>query len=400
MGAVDWADRIALNKLIKPARIWIHASSVGEVKVAETLIRRLRQQDPNLPVHLSVMTAAGYEMAAAIVSSLPEPVGLSYAPADTKRWVRRFLNRLRPKVLIITETEIWPNLIIEAARNGVQLFLVNGRMTTRSFERYMKVSGMILPVVSRYGRCFFKTGEDLERFVTLGLPSDRAEIAGDMKFDTSLTPVSKETIAAERERLGIAPDQFMLVAGSTRSGVDNETDEEEQLLSLYAALKPKFPQLRLVLAPRHLERVDTVARKVQAATLPVAVIDSERTSVGGTDDPVLVVGYIGGLIQLYRAASLAFVGGTLVSKGGHNLLEPVWAGTPVIFGPSLDNVSEASDYIITNRFGARVTDIKEMIELACRLIAGEITFEQRRSDDASQSATDRVMAYLKKAGLV
>jgi 3-deoxy-D-manno-octulosonic-acid transferase len=221
-----------------------------------------------------------------------------------------------------------------------------------------------------------------------------------MKFDTSLTPVSKETIAAERERLGIAPDQFMLVAGSTRSGVDNETDEEEQLLSLYAALKPKFPQLRLVLAPRHLERVDTVARKVQAATLPVAVIDSERTSVGGTDDPVLVVGYIGGLIQLYRAASLAFVGGTLVSKGGHNLLEPVWAGTPVIFGPSLDNVSEASDYIITNRFGARVTDIKEMIELACRLIAGEITFEQRRSDDASQSATDRVMAYLKKAGLV
>ena len=373
------------------------SSSVGEVKVAETLVNQLRRNKPRTRIHLSVMTKAGYQVAG---NALGTTVSLSFLPLDAPFVVRRVLSALDPKLLIITETEIWPTLISQANRRGAKVILVNGRMSSKSVRQYSRVKGLIRSVMQRYTRCFFKTVEDRDRFVLLGLSETKAEVVGDMKFDTTLVPVDSVVLSKIRSKLGIGPDQFLIVAGSTRPGPNGTDNEEEILLQVYTDLKQSHPQTRLVIAPRHLDRVESVARAIEAEGFTVALLDSETADLSSSESDIIVVAYIGGLIQLYQAADIAFVGGTLVPIGGHNLLEPVWAGTPVLFGPSLDNVSEASDHIIANKYGACVSDRTELIGMIESVITDKMKFVRREPDDTTVSATGRVIQWLDGEGLV
>ena len=401
-GSAVWAERLGFGKAIEPVDIWIHASSVGEVKVAETLINRLRRRNEEknkseLRIHLTVMTKAGYEVA---LKSLGSTVSISFLPLDVRFVVRRVLKQLDPKLLIITETEIWPVLISEASAQGTKVILVNGRMSLRSVKQYNRVSGLIRSIMNIYTICFFKSTEDRDRFVSLGLPETNGVVAGDMKFDTTLIPIDAVAKNRIRSDLGVGPDQFLIVAGSTRPGVDDADCEEEIFLKVYTELKQKYPQLRLILAPRHLDRVDTVVKTCRSAKVAVAVLESPTTNLSQSESDVIVVAYIGGLITMYQAADLAFVGGTLVPIGGHNLLEPVWAGTPVLFGPSLDNVAEASDYIITNNYGACVSDRVELTRMIESIIRDQKKFARREPDDTAVSTTGRVIEWLESEGLV
>lgn len=396
-GSVVWQGRLGLDKTLVPVDIWIHASSVGEVKVAETLINRLRRKKSKIKIHLSVMTKAGYQIASASIGAV---VSLSFSPLDARFLVRRLTKRLAPKVMIITETEIWPTLISETAAQGAQLVLVNGRMSTRSAKQYARIGGLIRSVMQNYTRCFFKTAEDMGRFVSLGLPESNGEVAGDMKFDTTLLPADEVTIGQIRTRLGVTPDQFLIVAGSTRPGPDGTENEEMALLQVYKDLKVRFPQAKLILVPRHLDRVDEVMKAAESIGIKTVILDSKTTSLESFDENVIVVAYMGGLVELYQAADIAFVGGTLVPIGGHNLLEPVWSGTPVLFGPSLDNVTEASEYIITNNYGACISEKNELTQMIENMITDKRSFARREATDTAVSATGRVVEYLAGEGLL
>lgn len=399
-GSDLWRERLGLNRRLAPVDIWIHASSVGEVKVAETLINRLKRRQSGVRIHLSVMTKAGYQIALTVVESSGKSVSLSFAPLDARFIVRRLTRKLAPKVMIIAETEIWPVLITEAVAQGAKVILVNGRMSARSVRQYARVGGLTRSVMQAYSRCFFKSAEDQDRFVSLGLPKSKGEVAGDMKFDTTLLPGDRAAVTRIRERLGVRADQFLIVAGSTRPGPNGTDGEELVLVKVYQELKSKFPQVRLVLVPRHLERVDGIVKEIESTGVGVVVFDSPSSSHRSSGESVIVAAYMGGLIELYQAADIAFVGGTLVPIGGHNLLEPVWSGTPVLFGRSLDNVTAASEYIITNNYGACISDKDELTRMIEDLILGKKKFARREPNDTAVSATGRVVEYLVSEALL
>lgn len=375
-----WRDRLGLEIENLSADLWVHAASVGEVKVLAHLIDYIRKSQPQVRILLSVVTRAGFQTARELFG---DSVFIRYLPVDVAPVVRRALNAVRPRCLVIAETEIWPNLITEAHRAGVPIVLVNGRMSAKAFSRYRLIGFFLSSLLKQYDRLFFKTEEDASRYAHFDLSPDKYEITGDMKFDAPVEPRSEGRIREIRYRLGAGQDDFVLVAGSTRPG------EEAQLLGAVDKLSSEKRRCCLVLAPRHLERLDEVKQLCIDAGVEYAIYGHAATEV-----PVILVDRMGVLVELYLAADLAFVGGTLVDLGGHNILEPVWAGTPVLFGPSLDNVADAARYIMAHNFGMRVADIDEFIQAAQRVRDGDLTFAQKKSNDLRHSATGVAGDYI------
>jgi 3-deoxy-D-manno-octulosonic-acid transferase len=299
--------------------------------------------------------------------------------------VGRSLDRIRPRCIVIAETEIWPNLIDVAAGRQIPVILVNGRMSEKSFRRYRRVAGSLGKLLSLYDRFFFKTEEDRERFASFGVEDSRSVVSGDMKFDAPLDERSEGRITELRHRMSIVETDFLVVAGSTRPG------EEKQLLAAYRSLKREYPRLRLLLAPRHIERTDEIATLLKGLNEPYIMYGSDRTGEG-----VILVDKMGILNELYMAADVAFVGGTLVNIGGHNLLEPVWAGTPVLFGPHVGNVQEAADYIIEHRYGAGVTSVDDLARTLVTILDKRLSFETKSETDLKQAATSIAGDYIRE----
>jgi 3-deoxy-D-manno-octulosonic-acid transferase len=377
-----WRGRLGLDLPTEPVDIWMHAASVGEIRIIGNLIAFLFKARPTLNIRVTAVTRTGVETARAI---LPRRVSISYLPLDVRSLCERILQQLQPKMIIVAETEIWPNLIGAAAGKSIPMVLVNGRMTERSQRRYQIFSHTIRRLLATYERFFFKSEGDRDRFLTFGLSPDRVTVAGDMKFDAPMALKSKEWVEEIRAEVGTTPEQFMLVAGSTRPG------EEAILLSVVNELRKQHPQLRLVLAPRHLERLDEVRRLIKDSGIPLCHYGDGRPC-----DGVTLVDRMGLLNDLYLAADLAFVGGTLVEIGGHNILEPVWTRTPVLFGPSLDNVADAAEYIIANNFGAKVADAAELRTIVAEIVAGRRKFASKEDTDPEHSATALAGTYILK----
>ena len=375
-----WRGRLGLVPDVGPKDVWIHAASVGETRVIRYLVDYLIKRETGIKIHVTVMTQTGFRTA---VKILPPDVTVSYFPFDAMSSVGRTLDRIRPRCIVIAETEIWPNLISAAARRQIPVILVNGRMSESSFGRYRRVAGSLGKLLSLYDRFFFKTVEDRERFAVFGVDDGRSVVSGDMKFDAPLDERSEGRIKELRHRIGIAETDFLVVAGSTRPG------EEEQLLAAYRSLKREFPRLRLLLAPRHVERADEIATLLKSLNEPYIVYGSGRTT-----DGVILVDKMGILNELYMAADVAFVGGTLVDIGGHNLLEPVWAGTPVLFGPHVGNVQEAAGYIIEHCYGAGVTSVDDLSLTLVAMLDKRLSFETKSETDLKQAATSIAGDYI------
>lgn len=377
-----WRGRLLMDQPDGPVDLWIHAASVGEARMAAILIGHLRRIEPSVRIHVTVMTPAGYGAACEAVSS---DATVSYFPIDVNRYVTALFARLRPRALVIAETEIWPNLITSAAQRHIPIVLVNGRMSTRAFGRYKIVKRLFSGLLSRYDRFFLKSEDDLQRFAYFGVSPDKAVITGDMKFDAPLLQRSEGRRRELRHRLGVGDDQSLLVAGSTRPG------EEALLVRMFDLLRRTHPHIRMLLAPRHLDRLVEAAQTVSAAGMKVRMYGSEEHSDG---DEVILLDRMGVLTELYTAADIAFVGGTLVELGGHNLLEPVWAGTPVLYGPSIDNVTEAAAYITRHNFGRQVTDAEELGRVLDQFLAGHLKFARKTESDLEASATVAAVHYI------
>lgn len=386
-GSKVWRDRLGLPSadssnggVSGDPVIWMHAASVGEVRILNILINYLLKGDLKLGLHVTTVTATGYETA---VELFGKAATVSRFPLDAPPVMRRAFDNIRPSMVVIAETEIWFNMLNEALKRSIPLILINGRMSARAFDRYRMIRKTVARFLSQYDRLFVKTDEDARRYATFDVAPDCLKTVGDMKFDAPLANRSEGRRQELRSRVGADEKVFLFVAGSTRPG------EEELLARLYRELRHDFDPLRMIIAPRHVERIGEIKQILQRQRLSFSTYLD-----GGTAQSIILVDRMGMLTDLYLAADLAFVGGTLAELGGHNLLEPVWAGTPVLFGPSLDNVHEAAEYILGNKFGARVESVDELIHAVRSVMQGNLEFAIKDKESMSHSPTAVIGRYL------
>jgi 3-deoxy-D-manno-octulosonic-acid transferase len=309
--------------------IWIHAVSVGEVLTARGLVGALKKHLPGHRVLLSTTTLTGHAVALKSAFGLD---GLFFAPFDWPGPVREVLTALNPRLLVLVETEIWPNLIREAQRRGTRIAVVNGRISPRSFVRYRRIRFFLRGVLSRVDLFLMQGHPHAERLLALGAPPGRVSVTGNLKFDAPPAPVPSEALS----RL-LAGKELLFVAGSTVEG------EEEAVLAAYGRVLKVHPAARLLLAPRHPERFRQVPALVAAAGFRCV----SRTTIGERPweaGEVLLLDTIGELAQVYPFAAVTFVGGSLLpGGGGHNILEAAVAGRVVIVGPFMENFQEIRD---------------------------------------------------------
>lgn len=312
-----------------PGSIWFHAVSVGEVLSAVELIRRVRTSQPHAEIFVSVSTLAGREVADRRLAGLAN--GVFYAPLDYRSVIRRVLRRIRPAVVVVLETEIWPNLYRESKRAGASLLVVNGRISDRALPRYRRWRGFFKHVLRWPDAILVQSEQDRERYLIAGAPAERVRVAGNLKYD--FTPPAA-TVAAE---LGGYP---VWIAASTTAPVEpGDPDEDDVVIEAFKKVSSHSSGLLLILAPRRPERFPVVAEKLAQAGVSYAV----RSQSGFSNvmlPGVLLLDSIGELAGLFERATVVFMGGTLPQRGGHNILEPAYFGKPVIVGPHMENFAE------------------------------------------------------------
>ena len=324
-----WPERLGIYRGAVPAQrpIWIHAVSVGESMAAVPLIRALHENLPDASLLVTTTTVTGADT---VTRMLGDAVQHVYFPYDVPCILRRFFTRFRPRLLVVIETELWPNTFAMCRDLGVPVVLANARLSAHSLRAYQRLPALSRELVRSIDHIAAQTAQDAEHFLQMGAEPQRIAIIGSLKFDLDLPASLHEEAEALRHQLGV--NRPMLIAASTRSG------EESSVLAAYAELKARMDQLLLVLAPRHPERADEVAALCKAAGHVLV----RRSSLPhcGADVDVYLVDTMGELPRFYAAADVAFVGGSLLPFGGHNVLEPASLGTPVLVGPHTFNFSE------------------------------------------------------------
>ena len=340
--------------------IWLHAVSVGEVIAARTLVQALRQKYQGYRLLLSVTTETG--------RSVAERDGLAdaviYFPFDITMAVRRLLHRFAPVLIVIMETEIWPVLTEEAARRGIPLMLANGRISERSFPRYRRFAWFFRPVLHRFSLIGMQSAADLERIVAIGAPPQRSMLLGNLKYDIPSSPVTPEERSRLRACYRIPEQAQVLVVASTHPG------EEALLLPAVHRLCGRFPELVPVLVPRHPERGEQVALLAgQAGFRVLRRSQIEHWSGECAPGMLLLVDTVGELMQFYALADLAYVGGSLVPTGGHNLLEPASRGIAQLFGPYMNNFREVAALTLSYAAGRQVAAPEAFEAVAGELLA-------------------------------
>jgi 3-deoxy-D-manno-octulosonic-acid transferase len=342
----------------KQGSIWVHAVSLGEMSAAAPLVRALRERRPDLPLVLTTATPAGRARAAALFAEVAD---IRYLPYDTPGAVRRFLARIRPRVAVIMETELWPNLLAACAARDVPVLLASARLSARSVSGYRRLGNLFSGVFTENLSVAAQTADDAARFVEIGADAVRVRVVGNVKFDVSIDAQLSEQ--GRRLRQSFGSERCAWVAGSTHAG------EDEAALSAHARLLKDKPQALLLLAPRHRNRFEAVAALLKNSGLRF----ERRSSGGGLPEvalarcQVLLVDTLGELAMMYAAADIAFVGGSLVPVGGHNLLEPAALGLPVLCGPYQDNNKEIAKMLAASGALAVVADAAQLGEALERL---------------------------------
>jgi 3-deoxy-D-manno-octulosonic-acid transferase len=338
-----FAGRFGLGSARPPGGVWLHAVSVGEVQACAPLVRALRAAHPQLSLTVTTLTPTGAERARALFGAVAD---VRYLPFDLRSAVRRFLDRVQPRLAVVLETELWPNLYAECARRGVPLVLANARLSQRSLARYLRLGSLFRDTLAHAAQVVAQAGEDAQRFRALGSDPARTHVAGNIKFD--FEPPVDIAARGARLRAHYAQDRPVWIAGSTHAG-----GEEDAVLAAHRQLRTKHPRALLVLAPRHPPRFAQVAE-----ALALARITYERRTQGESSGQceVLLLDTLGELLDFYAAADVAFVGGSLVPIGGHNLLEPAALGVPVLTGPYNANSAEIAALLEASGAARQVRD--------------------------------------------
>ena len=366
--------------------IWVHAVSLGEVVAITPLVKALHARHPDHRFVVSTATETGRDAVEQRLAGIAEHL---YAPLDFPWSVARTVAHLRPVLYVFIETELWPNLLRHLAHVGVPTIMVNGRLSSRSYARQQWE-----PVRSFYGAilrslrlCLMQSDRDVERIISLGADPQSVHRTGNIKFDQPLPSSTEGKVS--RLSLGIPENAPLIVAGSTHPG------EEEMLVEAYVGVLTRYPTARLLLAPRHIERAEAVEAMIRDRGLTVrrrstwAQAETESSEVH-----VVILDTRGELALVYQEATVAFVGGTLIPIGGHNLLEPAFWAKPVLFGPYTDHCVEIADLLLQSGGGRRVHRVKELTQLLLHLFEQSETRAQM--GQAAQSVVRQNQGALQK----
>jgi len=375
--------------------VWVHAVSLGEVTAAAPFVRALQRHRPGAPLLLTTATPTGRARARSLFA---DAVEVRYLPYDLTGALRRFFARTRPGLGVIMETELWPNLYRECARRGLPMLLGSARISERSLARYARFGRLFRGVFTANLVIGAQTAADAARFRALGAAPSRVHVTGNVKFDIDIDPATRATSQRLRALLAGA-DRPVWIAGSTHPG------EEESVLDAHAAVTARHPDALLILVPRHPQRFDAVAAllarrgvaHVRRSTLAGA---SPGTAAGAAAHAaVLLVDTTGELLMFYGCADAAFVGGSLVPIGGHNLLEPAALGVPVLTGPSDFNAREVAALLLGEGAAHRVADAQELgatllTWLADPALRREMGARGRRVVDENRGSVARLLALI------
>ena len=337
-------------------RVWLHGASAGDLLSLQPMMKELKKRLPGCCIVVTTITNSGLEMARV---KLGEADGVLYAPYDLPGATRRAVAALRPDLLVLEYTEIWPNLIRAARKAGVRIALTNGRFNPERLSRYrafFRAIGNPLPSIRLF---LMRSDEEAERALQLGAPPDRVWVTGNTKFDALVLDRPAGGDEALRAAMGLRPGGTAWIAGSTHEG------EEELLLAVHRRLAAEFPGLQLVVAPRYVERADRILGL--AAAEGFRARPRSAGAAAGTAD-VVVLDTIGELAAAYRLATLAFVGGSFVRRGGQNVLEPAAQGKPVLFGPHMESFKD-SVQVLVGRGGIQVATPEQLHRVARELLS-------------------------------
>ena len=354
------AERFGLGAKLPSPSIWLHAVSLGEMSAAAPLVRALHSRYPRLALAVTAATPAGRARARDMFADV---ASIRFLPYDTPGSVRRFLQRIRPCVAVIMETELWPNLLRECECRRVPVFLASARLSAKSVSRYRRFGNLFSSVFTPNVTVAAQSAEDAERFRLIGASANQTRVIGNVKYDVAVSTAIIEVGRVLRAAYG---SKLVWAAGSTHAG------EEEQVLAAHALLQARRPDSLLLLAPRHKDRFAAVADLLARRGVKFARrSDMARGSAAAglpVDTQVLLVDTIGELMALYASADVAFVGGSLVPIGGHNLLEPAALGLPVLTGPSHFNGKEIALLLLRRGAALQVAGPEELAAALHRLL--------------------------------
>jgi 3-deoxy-D-manno-octulosonic-acid transferase len=374
--------------------IWIHALSVGEVVSAIPLVRSLNRKYPRKDIVFTVTTPQGMEIACkelegAVKVLLPMPLDFWWS-------VQRVVNYINPSFFILIETDLWPGLISYLKRRGIKTVLINGRISPRTFRSYKRFRFFIRIMFNSLELCLMQSDLDKKRLLQIGIGPDRVKVAGNIKFDHDWSPMVKNDYEHWLNILALKHEDDIWVAGSTHQG------EEEVILDVFKRLRLSFPLLRLIIAPRRIERAGDTCRLSLNKGLKT-VLKTELTKYREPYD-VLILDTIGELRKIYGVGKISFVGGSLVPIGGHNLLEPATFGLPVLFGPHTDNFVLMSQLLIETGGGRRVKDEEDLFETIKELLSDperskRMGGKAREFVAMNRGALGRVMDQIERLGI-
>jgi 3-deoxy-D-manno-octulosonic-acid transferase len=344
----------------KKRKVWVHASSVGEAGAAISIVNSLVSSYPEAMVIFSTTTRHGKAIAKKQLHG--KISGCIYAPLDFMYAIRKALNSFKPDIIVFFETEIWPNWLYEANRKGIKTVMVNGRISVNSINNYKKIRFLTRTVLSKMDAFSMISEEDADRICSIGAPRERVKVNGNAKYD----PLIKRAVPGVKEKImnlfNFTPDEEVFIAGSTR------TSEEEIVLDVYQKIRNHFPDIKLVIAPRHVERAHLIETIIRDRGISCQL----RTELDGKkkirNAPVVIINTIGELQDVYSVATVVFCGGSLVPKGGHNVLEAgVW-GKPVLFGPSMEDFRDAGKLLVKSGGGIQIQSSREMTDAIIDLL--------------------------------
>ena len=389
-------ERLSLRQGTETTRIgadpiWIQAVSLGEVKSVVPLVHRINACTER-PVLLTTTTETGFRVANEILGANN---AIAYFPIDFTPIVRRRLARVRPRAIVLFETEIWPNFIRTANSLRIPVSIVNGRISEKSFRYYRLIPGIFRNVFSRIDFAGMQSSRDADKALALGARSEVVRVCGNMKFDAAPASPTSRDIEDLRLELVLEKDAPLIVAGSTHEG------EEISVVNAYKTVLSTVPHARLLIAPRHPERFDDVESLVRKAGLKVWRRSRPDGRPEPGSNPVILLDTIGELARVYGLASVSFVGGSLAKVGGHNIIEPAALGKPVLFGPHMHHFEDIKEAFLSENAAICVNDEKELLLAVLKLLekppeakaAGEAA---RRVVEENRGATDRYFEAVKK----
>ncbi|MDI6785736.1 MAG: 3-deoxy-D-manno-octulosonic acid transferase [bacterium] len=369
--------------------IWIHAVSVGEVLASYPIIKEVKKEFPKKKIILSVWTNTGFEVALKKVDGIEF---LFYFPFDIYWIIKKVLNKINPYLIIILETEIWPNFLHLANKMNIPVILANGRISQKSFVRYKMIPKYFAKeVLNKHSLFCMQSEKEVKSIIYLGARHNKVKICGNSKFDQVYPQYEKEEKKKLLESLYLSTSNKIIVAGSTHKG------EEEILLESFNILKKDFPDLRLIIAPRHLNRVE----RIESILIKKNISYFKYTQRSKKEVDVIILDTIGELIKFYHIATLVIMGGSFVPAGGHNIIEPAFIKKPIIFGPFMENFADIMELFKDKKACIQVGNKVSLVDVISDLLLNKdkrkrLGLNAYKVSTENQGTSKRVIEEIKK----